>query len=366
MYCALSALGPLLHPGIKGANLTAENSQDDVSIVGELTKSGLKVSARSRLVSAIDRLFGDVFDAIGSPINGWNERRKARVAGEKQIIEAAAKFGVDQLAKGDEFAARLYSNHFGKLAREQVNKDAVLEAAVEDLQSSRQEEETGAEKEKLDDTFLDRFDMYASQATTEALREKWGRVLAAEVRKPGTFSNKVLRVIDELDAETALLFERICEHRLGDVVPKCLLGKLPFSDAAALSTAGLILEPGLGQVARFAKEKARDGRQIWFVAFLTRAISLPLDVSLPNQANNDDGAVLLDGSTPASPVYVLTDVGLAISTILPDQQSTAFDAYASKLRDAIPHGQISLFRRTNGPFLHVRNLPEKAEAPGPS
>lgn len=339
--------------------MTADNSQDDVSIAGELTETRLEVSAKSRLVSAIDRLGGDVVDAIGSPINGWNERRKARIAGEKLLIEAAAKFGVEQLSKGGEFAARVFSNQFGKLAREQANKDAVLEAAIEDLRSPRQEEEHDTKKEKLDDTFLDRFDTYASQATTEALREKWGRVLAAEVRKPGTFSNKVLRVIDELEADTALLFEKVCANRLRDVLPKCLIGKLQFVDVAALSTAGLILEPGVGQVARFANQTLSDGSPLWLLGLGERALSLPSDVTLSSVQPTEEPAVSWEAGAPAIPVYILTDEGLAICAILPDRQDEAFGALATKLREAIPHGRISTFSAVGGRYKMDGSIPER-------
>lgn len=340
-------------------------SQDDVSFTGELTETGMKVAARSRFVSAIDRLGGNLVDLVGSPIEGWNERRKARIEGEKLLIEAAAKFGVDQLAKGDEFTARVFSNQFGKLAREQTNKDAILEFALEDLRSIDQEPGIGNGNEKLDEVFLGRFDTYAAQATTEALRERWGRVLAAEVRKPGVFSNKVLRIIDELEAETALLFEKVCIHRIHYALPKCLLGKLPFSNVADLSTAGLILEPGLGHVARFTKRTDVDGTSSWLLPLGDYAITLPLDVSLSSYSTNDEAAVCQDGSTPATPIYMLTDVGFAISTILPDRQNEAFEAFALKLRDAVPHGQITALAAKDGGYELISFIPEK-DSNGPN
>jgi hypothetical protein len=56
---------------------------------------------------------------------------------------------------------------------------------------------------------MNRFERFAEDASTDELRQRWGRVLSAEIRKPGTFSPKVLRIVDEIDQSTAAIFERV-------------------------------------------------------------------------------------------------------------------------------------------------------------
>jgi hypothetical protein len=49
-----------------------------------------------------------------------------------------------------------------------------------------------------------------------------------------------MRVVDELDADTAKLFERRCGSHIGGwAVPKCLAGTLPFPELLQLVSAGL-------------------------------------------------------------------------------------------------------------------------------
>lgn len=332
---------------------TDSASQDDVSFTGELTETGMKVAARSRFVSAIDRLGGNVVDLLGSPIDGWNERRKAKLAGEKLLIEAAAKFGVNELTKDGEFATRVFANHFGKLAREQTNRDAVLEVAAEDLTSSARE--TGGEgPAQLDEVFLDRFDAYAAQATTDALREKWGRILASEVRKPGTFSNKVMRVVDELAPETALLFEEVCKHRLSNVLPKCLTGELGYSQLTRLATAELIVDHTAGQISNFQEVTSSTGEGLWLIPFENRAVAFPRGTTVPPIGGSDTVSVFKGEKAPATPMYLLTDVGYAISTILDDHSDAAFDRYITRVRADIPVGVIYVLEANDDGTLEFK------------
>ena len=60
----------------------------------------------------------------------------------------------------------------------------------------------------------------------------------------------------------------------------------------------------------------------------------------------------------AIPVYVLTNVGAAISTILPDQQARALSAYIEQLRPHLPSTAAVLEYRNRGlGFLPIRGHP---------
>jgi Protein of unknown function (DUF2806) len=83
---------------------------------------------------------------------------------------------------------------------------------------SASDAETGPSE--LSEEFMTRFETYAEGASTEDLRQRWGRILAREVKKPGTFSLKALRVIDELELQprsylsdsAALASQTTCRH----------------------------------------------------------------------------------------------------------------------------------------------------------
>jgi hypothetical protein len=160
----------------------------ETSVSAELTPSGLKAGAKSRLIAAIDRLGGNAVEWINVRMEADLSARRARIEGERQLIEAVVKYGIERIGKDEDFARRALENTFRKAIQNQANKDAVLHEAIEDLRESPPhpaENEAGGSA--LDDQFMDRFEYYAEGATSEQLRQKWGRVLAAEIRKPGPF-----------------------------------------------------------------------------------------------------------------------------------------------------------------------------------
>jgi hypothetical protein len=181
-------------------NVTEDIQANSVSISGELTQTGVKASIMSRAVSAWDRLWGAKADKRRAPIDADIAETTALSAARVKMIDALGDMGVDRLKNDPEFAAGAMENFLPSLLRRQENKDAVLELAAEDLkQNPGTEQEAQAGPEKLNEAFLNRFERYAEDATDDEVRERWAKVLASEIRQPGTFSGKVLRVIDELE-----------------------------------------------------------------------------------------------------------------------------------------------------------------------
>ncbi len=181
-----------------------DHLSNEVHLSAELTETGVKAAAKSRALSSFDRLVGSFADVGSAYFEGVSGRLRARAEGERQLIEAVAKYGVERIGADHEFAHRALENHFKKIAQQQINKDAVVSVALDDLRDQPPSDEAAnTGPNELDEEFLSRFEMYAEGASTEQLRERWGRILAGEIRKPGTFGPRVLRITDELDSVTA-------------------------------------------------------------------------------------------------------------------------------------------------------------------
>jgi hypothetical protein len=313
----------------------------ETSVSVDLTKTGVTATAKSRFVAAVDRLCGNVVDLLNVPVERRVSKGHALIKGERELIDAAVRYGIDHMNRDPDFAGRVIENQLRSLFRRQDNKDAVVMAAIEDM---RNDPITPAEAEagspELDGKFLDRFERLAEGATDVELRQKWGRVLSAEIRKPGTFSMKVLRIVDEMEPSTALLFERLCESRLAGCLPKCLVGDLSFADATALTTAELLVEPGLGQIRQFKKIDHGKG-PVWILYLNEYALAIP--VSTPIHLSdldfvNSSLTILTPGhnNEPAMPIYVLTEAGEAVAQILPNRRRDAFRRLTEKVKSVAP------------------------------
>lgn len=323
--------------------MTNEDHLDkETSLSVQVTENGVSGKAKSRAIAAADRLVGNLSEWINVRLEDGNAQRRAKIEGEVALIKAAADYGIKQIGEDPEFANRMLENQFRKMSEAQLNKDAVFSEALEDLkQNPPSDDEANAGPEEIDPTFMHRFETYAEGASTEELQQRWGRVLATEVRSPGGFSVKVLRVVDELSSETALLFERLCESRIANVLPKYLVGELSLSERSALVTAGLMLEPGLGQISQFREITDNAGAELffWGINHIGLAIEKPIDINAFKKISpGTDG-------THGINVYILTDAGVAISSILPNSEDAAMRRLIGELKTEIPIASLREYRR---------------------
>ena len=117
---------------------------------------------------------------------------------------------------GDADAARLIDELVASQMHLLVNKSNVAQRAVDHLTapSSRTESEPNSDSAEVDSDWLNYFGGYAEKARSEKVRDLWARVLAGEVRHPGSFSLTTLRVLAELDQQMALWFQEETEFRI--------------------------------------------------------------------------------------------------------------------------------------------------------
>lgn len=315
------------------------------SLSVELTETGVTAKAKSRFVAAVDRLGGNLVELVNAPMERRISRQRAISDGEAELVRAVAKFGIDKLKHDPEFAERAAEKFFTRVFEKQANKDHVLLEALEDLRHAHPDEAnlSASEGTPLSDEFLDKLETYAECASTEQLRQKWGRVLSSEVRKPGTFTTKVLRIVDEIEAETAERFESLCAHRVRNGLPKCLVGQIPFHTLSRLVMAGLVLDPGLsGHIIKYVQQTTNGGQEMWVLMDEDDAVSIAKDC--PLQAGSEGPLIGHDGG-PAVPVYLLTDAGNSISTIFKKQSPTAFSRYVAELRKSFPDSSVIEYKR---------------------
>lgn len=137
-----------------------------------------------------------------------------------------------------------------KEQREQQNVEAVCANAAEELQK-----ETTVPDGKPEPEWVSRFFDISSGITSEELQYIWGRILAGEIKRPGSFSLRTLDVLRNLSRREAENFVQLGNYilRSGEkfffIDPKAYIftkdGGLTFLDILALKDAGLIFETDL-------------------------------------------------------------------------------------------------------------------------
>ncbi|CAD0211201.1 hypothetical protein AGRHK599_LOCUS1226 [Rhizobium rhizogenes] len=320
--------------------MSEDHLSNETSVSAELTETGIKASAKSRTVSSMDRLLGGTIDAGSAWLEGVAMRRRAKNEGERQLIEATVKYGLDKMNIDDQFAQRTFEGHFAKIARHQLNKDAVVAEALDDLkQMPPSDQEAAHGPSTVSEGFMGPFERYAETASSEELRQRWGRILSAEIRRPGTFSSKVLRATDELDSSTAKLFENLMRYHSRGMLVNAIMPEIEYTDRLRLIEAGLLVDPGIGGQSLTFGEGDGWGVPFWGTQFGQITVCFAKSVALPVKGND---ILKIRDQRPAFGVHILTETGRALSSILPSYEYKIGLEYARKLQTVVGANEVFL------------------------
>ena len=171
---------------------------------------------------ALSRFVGHVADVPSEYVNSFTQSIKDKRDARTEVSKALANAVAKEVGTDHDLVHRAAQSFLAKELRSQANKEAVAKKAVEHL--ADESEPSGTTPETPDDDWLNMFERYAESASSEKLRDLWGRVLAKQISKPKSFSLRTMRFVSELDAETAKLFEK---YSVGIINDRMLLKPQP-------------------------------------------------------------------------------------------------------------------------------------------
>lgn len=196
-------------------------------------------------LKALDRLIGA---AVDIPV-AWLSQKKAKLDSQTQsftlVERAVAKAVATEAGTNEETVKRALDVLVRKEYRKQTNREAIAVAMLEDLRSEEPDKEEISETSpaEVNDDWLNVFERYAEDASTERMQNLWGRVMAGEVRKPGRYSMRTLRFLSEFSQADALTFEDFCGSAFGEMAPTKLVKPENQTDIRSLiylESSGLI------------------------------------------------------------------------------------------------------------------------------
>ncbi|UWR19755.1 DUF2806 domain-containing protein [Sulfitobacter pontiacus] len=254
--------------------MTSDDHLDkETSLTAILSENGIQAKAKSRFVSGVDRLLGNVTEIANVFLESKTGTKRSRIEAEKLLIQAAVSTLTAEVREDKLLAKQILENGFSQMSRRQLNKEKVIEAATIELKNSPPTKENSTTgPSELSDEFLNRFERYSEDASEDEVRAKWAKVLAAEIKSPGQFSAKVMRTLDEIDNQTATLFTNAASHRIGSSIPKALYNPA-YTAQRALDEAGLIKQSITNIIQLGVKVTDNAGNEFWLVQFGKIAIS---------------------------------------------------------------------------------------------
>ena len=147
------------------------------------------------------------------------KRRPASISSTHQLHKLLRQMQTDP-----EYA-RVAVQKFGqRVLREQVNLDMISQRAASEIQDA--DHPIGqSPPEEADDTigddWLNTFEAEARQKSTEEMQALFGKILAGEIRKPGTFSTRTVKILASLDRNVAAHFVRLSSMMHFNTIRRC-------------------------------------------------------------------------------------------------------------------------------------------------
>jgi hypothetical protein len=215
-----------------------DNDVDGLAVLGAMAEN-LPAPVSTGLLKAISGLLG----GLTSVPTAWLRRPAQAVddttAGRSAVAAILAR-GVAENALQDpvvmQAAAEVYMPNIIRKAR---NKVQVAQLAIE---HASENEDGGADAIAPDDDWMNAFMRFSEDASSEQLQDMFGRILAGQVVRPGSFTLATLRTVAELDQSIAEDFSLAWARSVGGAVdysPDFQRGEW-FSRWKRLAEAGLM------------------------------------------------------------------------------------------------------------------------------
>ncbi len=209
-----------------------DTSNTAIGVVTDLVSdSTIPAPIRRNMFKAFDRLCSALIDIPVGALERISAEKRSESKARIKITEAVNAQIIEQIKVDPEYARIAVSKYGKKILREQVNLDKISAIAANELtedgpdssvnqstsepnemqsvDSTNQEANSGEEK-TIDDDWLNSFEAEARQKSTEEMQLRFGRILAGEIKNPGSFSIRALKTFGELDQSVAILFQRLC------------------------------------------------------------------------------------------------------------------------------------------------------------
>ena len=209
-----------------------DESSTDLDTIADLVSSlNLPIWIARNASKAFRQLCSAAIKWPAAVFEGKAVEKNAITSANTKITETVTDQIVQQIKVPPEYAQMAVNKHMEKIIGEQLNLDKISVIAADELKNSESNNPTNpdtsepnkeqstdstnqgtnnSEEKAIDDDWLNHFETEARQKSTEEMQLRFGRILAGEIRQPGSYSIKAIKLLGELDQNTAALFKRLC------------------------------------------------------------------------------------------------------------------------------------------------------------
>lgn len=154
------------------------------------------------------KLLGSATELPQAYLQALAQRVRDAADGRSVVAKALAQAVAEKAVASPDLLERAERTLLGRVLRQQQSIEAVVAKSINYLEASAPGDATHPPEDEVSDDFLNRFQTHASDAASEELRDLFARILAGEIRKPGSFSLATLHVVSIMDQRLASTIAR--------------------------------------------------------------------------------------------------------------------------------------------------------------
>ena len=199
-------------------------------LVADAAFPGIPGPVRRNFFKAVGQLCSAAIDIPVAYLTGKADERRAETAARIKLMNVTSGQIAQQMQVDPEYA-RVAVQKFGhRVLREQINLDMISQRAaceIRDDSDSRDQSEAEEPGDAINDDWLNAFEVEGRQISTEEMQAFFGKVLAGEIRRPGSYSIRTVKILGSLD-------QNVANH----LVTLCSIGISQFQDVRVPSLGG--------------------------------------------------------------------------------------------------------------------------------
>lgn len=178
-------------------------------LVEAITSAAAAVPDRvkSNIFQAMGRLIGAAVEVPAAYLEGKAQGFRDDAAGRTLVSKAAAEAAAARIREDPALAGRAVDHYAERMLREQRNRENVAALAIAELAANPPD---NADAKAVTDDWLDMFARLAEGRSDADVQAHFGKLLAEEIRAPGSFAPATMQVLSLLTPATAKLFQNLC------------------------------------------------------------------------------------------------------------------------------------------------------------
>lgn len=183
--------------------MSDENDKIEIGVNPATGAPGVTVSGLSKIIKTT----GEFVGPITRPIEKYLDAKAdaiALITKTKAEVEAA-KIALEGRIELMEIAGRAQERFGKELIRKQINREVITLNAMQSIPEN-------VPNDPVDRDWLASFYSISEDVSNADMQTIWGKILAGEISKPGSFSQRTLQLVKTLKKFEADLFTKFCAY----------------------------------------------------------------------------------------------------------------------------------------------------------